>query len=412
MDGFQPAKVIETTKKDRKRVHQSRAQGAKKKPACQTAKKTPLSFYEFFAGGGMARAGLGPRWKCLFSNDFDFKKSATYVANWGDNTLVTKDVGLLLPEELPGKASLVWASFPCQDLSLAGMGAGLRGNRSGTFWPFWKLVEKLKDDGREPRVIVLENVYGTLTSHGGKDFSSIADALFSAKYRFGAVILNAAEFVPHSRPRLFIIAVADSASIPDSLLDEDPSDLRHPKAIKLAYSRLSKEVQDNWIWWRVPQSSQKVLRLIDILEENPDSVKWHTPEETTRLLSMMNSKNREKVLTAKRFGKKIVGTIYKRTRRDETGEKVQRAEVRFDDVAGCLRTPAGGSSRQLIIVVEGENVRSRFISSRETARLMGLSDDYKLPPNYNEAYHLTGDGVVVPVVRHLAETLLEPLIQS
>lgn len=106
----------------------------------------------------------------------------------------------------------------------------------------------------------------------------------------------------------------------------------------------------------------------------------------------------------------MVGGIYKRTRLDENGRKVQRAEVRFDDVAGCLRTPAGGSSRQLILVVEGNKVRSRLISSRETARLMGLPDEYELPENYNEAYHLTGDGVAVPVVRFLAEHILGPVI--
>jgi DNA (cytosine-5)-methyltransferase 1 len=91
---------------------------------------------------------------------------------------------------------------------------------------------------------------------------------------------------------------------------------------------------------------------------------------------------------------------------------VQRAEVRFDDVAGCLRTPAGGSSRQTIIVVDGAKVRTRLISTRETARLMGLQDEYKLPKNYNEAYHLTGDGVAVPVVRHLAEHLFEPILTA
>ena len=43
---------------------------------------------------------------------------------------------------------------------------------------------------------------------------------------------------------------------------------------------------------------------------------------------------------------------------------------------------------------------------------MGLSDEYKLPKTYNEAYHLMGDGVAVPVVRYLAENLLEPIILS
>jgi DNA (cytosine-5)-methyltransferase 1 len=104
----------------------------------------------------------------------------------------------------------------------------------------------------------------------------------------------------------------------------------------------------------------------------------------------------------------MVGGVYRRTR-DEAGKKVQRAEVRFDDVAGCLRTPAGGSSRQVILVVEGYRVRSRLVSARETARLMGLGDNYVLPRRYNDAYHLTGDGVAVPVVRHLAKHIFEPL---
>ena len=96
-------------------------------------------FYEFFAGGGMARAGLGTGWRCLFANDFDRKKGRIYRENWGDDELKTADVGSLTTNDLPGMADLVWASFPCQDLSLAGGGAGLRGDRSGTFWPFWNL---------------------------------------------------------------------------------------------------------------------------------------------------------------------------------------------------------------------------------------------------------------------------------
>ena len=123
---------------------------------------------------------------------------------------------------------------------------------------------------------------------------------------------------------------------------------------------------------------------------------------------MMSDLNRQKTRTGEGGSRRIVGTIYKRTRPDGPGRKVQRAEVRFDGVAGCLRTPAGGSSRQLIIVVEGASVRTRLLSGREAARLMGLPDTYTLPANYNEAYHLTGDGVAVPAVRHLAEHLIEP----
>jgi DNA (cytosine-5)-methyltransferase 1 len=368
-----------------------------------------FGFFEFFAGGGMARAGLGRTWECLFSNDFDYKKSACYAANWGNDVHVTKDVAKVETSELPGLPHLVWASFPCQDLSLAGMGAGLKGDRSGTFWPFWKIIEKLGTEGRAPELIVLENVCGTLTSHGGKDFAAIADALTDQGYSFGAVVLDAAEFIPHSRPRLFVIGVAGNLAIPSALVS-DVATSRHTRALITAKEKLSRKAKARWIWWNIPKAPKRTTRFADLVEEHPTGVQWHTPAETAKLLAMMSPLNLEKVKKAQRSRELHVGAIYKRTRADENGVKVQRAEVRFDELAGCLRTPAGGSSRQLILVVKGKSVRSRLISTRETARLMGLMDSYKLPENYNEAYHLTGDGVAVPVVRHIAAHVLEPII--
>ena len=90
------------------------------------------------------------------------------------------------PSSIDRLADLVWASFPCQDLSLAGGGAGLKGERSGTFWPFWDLMTALVAEGRDPSMVVLENVCGTLTAHSGKDFTAICRALSNGGYRFGA----------------------------------------------------------------------------------------------------------------------------------------------------------------------------------------------------------------------------------
>jgi DNA (cytosine-5)-methyltransferase 1 len=371
-----------------------------------------FTFYEFFAGGGMARAGLGPQWQCLFANDFDPKKSAAYTENWGHGTIRTGDVGKLKPSDLPGVAKLAWASFPCQDLSPAGMGAGLKGDRSGTFWPYWNLIRQLKCENRAPKVVVLENVCGTLTSHNGKDFRAISDALADSGYSFGAVVVDAVEFLPHSRPRLFIVGVDATIEIPASLKLDFPDPHWHTPALMVAYGSLSNNARKKWLWWSLPMPKQRKARFASLVEENPDSVEWHTAQQTERLLGMMSQINLEKVALARSKGRRQVGTIYKRTRFNENGKKVQRAEVRFDDIAGCLRTSTGGSSRQLILVVNGKKVRSRLISSRETARLMGLPDSYKLPANYNEAYHLTGDGVAVPVVRHLAKNLLEPLLKG
>jgi len=371
-----------------------------------------FDFYEFFAGGGMARSGLGDGWNCLFANDFDTKKGLIYAANWGEQHLKIADIKSIATSDLPGRADLIWGSFPCQDLSLAGGGAGLKGERSGTFWPFWSLINGLIAENRAPKIIVLENVCGTLSSHAGKDFAAIGSALQKASYRFGAIVVDASLFVPQSRPRLFIIGIHEDHPVPATLIGQGPEQPWHTRALETAFDQLPAKVRSNWLWWSLPAPAKRNSVFADLIEDQPKSVKWHTAAETHRLLDLMSDVNLAKVDAAKRAGRKIVGCIYKRTRRDERGQKVQRAEIRFDDVAGCLRTPAGGSSRQVIMVVEGKKVKSRLISSRETARLMGLPDEYQLPKNYNEAYHLTGDGVVVPVVRHLTEHIFEPILRE
>ena len=345
---------------------------------------TPIlgTYYEFFSGAGMVRAGLGGDWRCLFANDFDRKKAVTYRRNWGDGQMHCRDVRDVTTDDLPDEADLAWASFPCQDLSLAGAGAGLKGERSGTFWPFWDLMMALVHEGRAPALIVLENVPGTLTSHGGKDFAAICRTLQRGGYRYGAVIVNAALFVPQSRPRLFVIAVRDDVVIPEPLAGNGPSSPFHPRTLRTAYNKLPSPLQKNWIWWDIDQPPIRKVEFTELIEEEPRSVVWHTDTETQHLISMMSSLNLKKVRDAQRYRRRVVGSVYKRTRYDSTGRKVQRAEVRFDGVAGCLRTPAGGSSRQTIILVEGNEIRSRLISSRETARLMGLPDQYILPDNY------------------------------
>jgi len=363
------------------------------------------SYYEFFAGGGMARAGLGQSWQCLLANDIDQKKAAAYAQNWGGEHLLIDDVANLSASDLPGSADLAWASFPCQDLSLAGCGAGINGARSGTFWPFWRLMRDLARDGRGPSVIVLENVYGALRSHGGKAFAAIGSAFSGINYRFGAIIIDAADFLPQSRQRLFIVGIHPCLKIPAALQAEAPSPLRHPPALLEAREKLSKIAQKKWLWWRLPKPPVRKTGFSAVIEEKPSGVQWHTKEETAKLLSMMSDVNLAKVDKAKKLNRRLVGGVYKRTRNG-----VQRAEVRFDDVAGCLRTPAGGSSRQTVLIVEGGKIRSRLLSPREAARLMGLPEDYKLPVRYNDAYHLAGDGVAVPVVRFLAEHLFEPIL--
>ena len=365
------------------------------------------TFYEFFAGGGMARAGLGTEWKCLLANDISEKKASSYKENWGEDDLVVADIYDIQLKDIKGHADLAWGSFPCQDLSLAGNGGGLKGARSGAFWGFLKVIQGLNAQDRKPSVVVLENVSGALTLNGGKDFESIATAIASEGYAVGALVIDAVHFLPQSRPRLFIIAVDLTMIIPDSTVAVIASPAWHPDALIRAYNTLPLSVKKSWCWWTLPAPSSQMLTLDDIIEAKPEGVKWHSDPETKKILSMMTDVNLRKVMTAQAEGRLKVGTIYKRTRLG-----IQRAEVRFDGIAGCLRTPSGGSSRQTIIIVNGQKIRTRLVSPREAARLMGLPDSYLLPKHYNEAYHLVGDGVAVPVVTHIAQHLLNPIISA
>jgi DNA (cytosine-5)-methyltransferase 1 len=365
-----------------------------------------MTFYEFFCGGGMAREGLGPDWLCLLANDNDPVKAAAYAANWKANQLMVGDVAGLTTADLPGVADLAWASFPCQDLSLAGDRAGLDAARSSSFWSFWKLMRDLRAEDRAPRLVVLENVTGLITSHSGRDFDSICDALGEGGYRFGAVMIDAVHFTPQSRQRVFIVGVDASAYIPGGLVACGPCAPFHPPALAAACKR-----QGDPLWWRLPIPPKQNITLLNILEDEPTGVCWHDGAEAERLLAATSPVHRAKIVSAKNAGHRVAGTAFRRMR-DVDGQRVPRTELRFDGIAGCLRVPTGGSSRQFVVVIEEGKIRSRLLSPRETARLMGLPDDYKLPVNVNEALGLMGDGVVVPAVRFLAENLLEPILST
>ncbi len=346
-----------------------------------------MIWYEFFAGGGMARLGLGEEWRCVFANEWSAKKAEAYTRRFGERELRACDIATLKAADIPPGADLAWASFPCQDLSLAGAGAGLSGARSGTFHVFWDLMEKLL-----PGTVVLENVVGAITSHGGRDFATILGRMAMSGYRFGPVVLDAVHWLPQSRPRLFIVGTRGAA------VSGEPG-FGHTRALMDAHAGLEPCLRERWIWWELPPPPPRTVELRDLLEA--DAEEWHSPDQTRHILSLMSDRNRRKVESAQPGS---VGTVYRRTRAGR-----QRAEIRFDGISGCLRTPAGGSSRQTVLVVETRGVRTRLLTAREAARLMGVPDDYPLPPRYNDAYHLFGDGLAVPVVSYLERELLRAL---
>ncbi|QHP67612.1 DNA cytosine methyltransferase [Bradyrhizobium sp. LCT2] len=375
------------------------------------------SYLEFFAGGGMVRAGLGGRWKCQFANDFDPLKVKVYANNWGEAEILEDDIHNVEPADLGRRADLAWASFPCQDLSTAGNGLGIgqaggaTRTRSGTFWAFIDLMKRLKANGRLPRILVLENVVGLLTINGGEEFRTVIASLERLGMRAGAVVVDARHFVPQSRSRVFIVAIAKTSAVADELVRDEPHPTWHPDPLVKAVAKLSPHCREQWMWFNLGAAPELKKTLNRIIKSNPVGVEWHTPAETKRLVGMMSEAHRQKLAEAKKSGKRMVGTLSLRMR-PSNGKTIQRTEICFRGLAGCLRTPKGGGSRPRVIVVKGGSVRTRLLASSEAAALMGLKTSYELPDVYEYAFRVVGDGVAVPVVSFLRAKLFNPLLRS
>lgn len=354
----------------------------------------------------MARAGLGNNWKCVFANDFDDIKVKCYEDNWGGEEFVAGDIRMIAPTSIPDNLDLAWASTPCQNFSSAGMGEGLLGSSSSVFTIWWELIKKKYVSGKHPKIIVLENVRGLLKSRSGADFQAVAESFGLNGYRFGVVVVDAIHFLPQSRPRIFLIAIRDGFEVPSHLISTKPINIWHPDDLINSLNKLPDNLQKRHLWWSLPCPPISTLTLCDILEH--DVSVWHTFEQTQKLLGAMSHLNISKLRNVASLKSPVVGTLFRRMRPHE-GETKSFTEVRLDGVAGCLRASSGGSSRQMLIFIEGETIRTRHMTARESARLMGLSEHYLLPIAKTHAAKVIGDGVAVPVVKFLADSLLLPL---
>jgi DNA (cytosine-5)-methyltransferase 1 len=369
---------------------------------------------EFFAGIGLFRLGLeASGWSCALANDISVDKAETYRSNFGDDQLVVGDIWELDPRTIP-TALAATASFPCTDLSLAGERRGLQGNESGTVGAFLKILGSLASENRAPKIVVLENVTGLLTSHGGNDVRSLVEELNSLNYVVDILQIDAIHFLPQSRARVFLIGVAaDQASLAfdldsgsASLLDfSSILDTQHPCRPPAIVRTIRRNEHCHWGLRALPPLPVRKLDVDQLIDdsENAREMEWGD-DKVTKLLGQMSKKHLEVLDDWRRTGGHHVGTVYRRVRNGGS-----RAELRSDGVAGCLRTPKGGSSKQIVVMMDSGKISIRFMTAREYARLMGVPDDFVQSPNYIKALFGYGDAVCVPVIEWLDAAYLSPI---
>lgn len=362
------------------------------------------TFAEFFAGIGLMRMGLEIEgWSVSFANDIDEQKMRMYETHFGveENLFKLRDVHEIPVESIP-TVTLATASFPCNDLSLAGARNGLAGEHSSAFWGFVSLLNKM--EARRPRLILIENVTGFLTSHSGEDFRKAMMALNRVGYAVDPFILDAAFFVPQSRKRLFVVGTLEERGYdkPKQNLFAN-SELRPPALSNFILSNSG----IRWTIRALPRLHKKRLNLADILEPLSGSApEWWNQERSEYLLNQMSPKHRsiaDRMISARTWS---YGTVFRRVRNSKS-----MAELRVDGLAGCLRTPRGGSGRQILFKAGKGRYFVRLLTPRECARLMGAGK-YRIDSPVNQALFGFGDAVCVPVIRWIARNYLNPVVQE
>lgn len=366
-----------------------------------------LTVTEYFAGIGLVRMGLQPHgWQVIFANDKSDKKFEMYRDFFPDakKHYVVDDIFEVVSSQVPA-TTLATCSFPCIDLSLAGNMSGMiDGDHSSAFWGFVKL---LKAQGKSaPPIVLVENVPGWLHSNKGEDFRITVQALNEMGYNCDVFILDALRFTPQSRVRVFLIGAKQPSR-------STAVDLILARSKSLLSNQLRKSIVDNrklhWFYNNIPQPPPlHRTGLSKIIERLNDSdSRWWTAGEVNRHLEMMNELHRDRVQQLVRGNRNQYRTFFRRRR-----EGLQRAEVRNDDLSGCLRTAIGGSGKQFIIRLGNGRIKMRAMTPREYARLQGVPDSYNINQNGVQALTGFGDAVCVPVISWIAKHVLNPLAKT
>jgi len=356
-----------------------------------------LTAAEFFAGIGLVRLALERQgWRVAFANDIDPAKQEMYERNFGTKDFHLGDIHKLNPDDLPS-CDLFTASFPCNDLSIAGARAGLNGKESSAFWGLMDILKCLGH--RRPPLVMLENVVGFLQTRGGKDFEAALLALNSLGYTVDAFIINAVHWVPQSRARLFVIAKHDTGESKNPLAVETSV---RPKPLS-EFINLQQNI--HWDIRDLPKLPKRRKVLLDVLEDLPDDdPHWWNSKRANYFIKQLSK--RHLVAARLMMGQKTphFATAFRRVRYGKS-----MAELRTDGIAGCLRTPRGGSGRQILFKAGMGKYQVRLLTARECARLQGVPDSYKIDVPLNKALFGFGDAVCVPTIEWIIKNYLNPI---
>jgi DNA (cytosine-5)-methyltransferase 1 len=310
-----------------------------------------FTFIDLFAGiGGIRTAFEKQEGKCVFSSEWDSWCRKTYFENFGE--MPQGDINKIRPEDVPDH-DILTAGFPCQPFSIAGVSKknslgrahGFKDKAQGTL--FFRIAEIL--EAKRPKAFMLENVKNLRSHDGGNTFRVIEGALAELDYHVFSEVIDAANYLPQHRERLFIVGFN---------------------------SEVFKEAPE----FKFPVSPKKKVTLGSILDKKVDK-KYILSDHLWKYLQDYAEKHRQK---GNGFGYGL-----------------------FDgsSVARTLSARYYKDGSEILIKVPNSNPRR--LTPKECARLMGFDNKFKIPVSDTQAYKQFGNSVAVPVVSSVAAELVK-----
>lgn len=305
-----------------------------------------FTFIDLFAGiGGIRLAFEEHGGKCIFSSEWDRWCQKTYFENFGE--IPKGDINLVKPEEIPDH-DILTAGFPCQPFSIAGVSKkkslgkehGFKDKAQGTL--FFRIAEILEE--KKPKAFMLENVKNLKSHDGGNTYRVIEGTLKELGYKVVAGVLDAVNYIPQHRERLFILG-------------------------------FNKDVFGDDVKFSFPVPPKKKPTLGTVLEKKVDS-KYVLSDKLWKYLQDYAEKHRKK---GNGFGYGL-----------------------FDKNAVARTLSARYYKDGSEILIRVPNSNPRRLTPRECARLMGFDDSFKIPVSDTQAYRQFGNSVAVPVVSVVA----------
>ncbi len=319
-----------------------------------------LNVASFFAGVGgidigFRQAGIN----ISFANEIDKRAAETYLLN-NSTPLFVGDIREVSIRDIPDNVNILTSGFPCQPFSLAGRRKGFEDERGALFFEIVRLAKDLKNDGRQPLVIFLENVKNLLTHDDGRTYCRIKNELSILGYSVINKVINTKEYgnIPQNRERLYIIAFLNVAHCETFRW---PTEIRLTKKIEEIIDWESKEVGEKYYY--------------------DDRYKCHQA-----LIGNVVSQN-----TVYQYRRKYV-------RENKSG------------VSPTLTANMGIGGHNVPIIIDNKNQIRKFTPS-ECFALQGFPKSFLLPKKVSDSvlYKQAGNTVSVTVIKRIATQIHKAL---